>query len=179
MTGSDATIGGAAPRLRRRDVLLAAGAVALARPSTASAQAAREADALTRALRLEHTAVFAYDRVLASGLLGADGRRLAERLRGHEARHAEALAKAASDLGWPLPEPPDRLEQVEVPPVRAALEAVWDRRSAVAALVGVERLQVEAHEAAIARLRDARHIQLAATVLAAEASHLVAWRAVG
>ena len=42
----------------------------------------------------------------------------------------------------------------------------------------IEALGLDVYAAAIGALRDARHIQLAATILAAEASHGVAWRAV-
>ncbi|HEX2084349.1 MAG TPA: ferritin-like domain-containing protein, partial [Solirubrobacteraceae bacterium] len=147
----------------------------LARPAAAAAQAAREADALTQALRHEHVGVFAYDAVLAADVLRADEQRRAERIRGHEAQHAEALAKALGELGWPLPPAPGRAEHVEVPEVRAAVDALRDRRDALALLARVEQLASDVHRAAIARLRDGRHIQLAATILAAEASHLVVW----
>ncbi len=166
--------------MRRRELVLAgAGAALLAVPARAAAQAAREADALTRALVVEHTAVFAYDRVKDAGVLRPREAALARRLRAHEAEHAAALAGALGDLGWPLPAPPDAVEDVELPQVRAGLDALRDRDGAHALLTAVERLSLDAHRAAIARLRDARHIQLAATILAAEASHLVAWRAVG
>ncbi|HEV2785963.1 MAG TPA: ferritin-like domain-containing protein, partial [Solirubrobacteraceae bacterium] len=156
-----------------------AGALTLARPAVAAAQAAHEADVLTRALRLEHTGLFAYDAVLAEGVLrGADDER-ARVLRGHEAEHAKVLAAALEGLSWPLPRPPRRVEDVEVPQVRVALDELRDRDGAVALLVELERLSLAAYRAGIARLRDARHIQLAATILAAEATHLVAWRTVG
>jgi rubrerythrin len=172
----------AAQALRRRALLIAgaaAGATLLARPSPARAQAQREAEALTSALRLEHTTVFAYDRIAASRVLGGDARSQLRRLRAQEARHAAAVAKALGDLGYPLPKPPDVVEEVPVPQVRAALEALDHREGALALLVDLERLSLDAYEAAIGRLRDARHIQLAATILATEATHLVAWRAVG
>ena len=166
--------------LRRRDlVVAAAGAAVLARPAAAVAQAQREADALTRALELEHTTVFAYDRIAdARALPGAAGADL-RRLRAHEAEHAEAVAKALGDLGYPLPKPPDVVEEVAIPQVRSALEALDSRAAALALLTDLERLSLDAYEAAVGRLRDARHIQLAATILATEATHLVLWRAVG
>ena len=160
--------------MRRRELVATAGALALLRPAVAAAQAAREAEALSDLLRIEHTSVFAYDHVLGAELLGGEQERLARTLRDHEARHADALAKALSDMRWPLPDPPDRLERVEVPQVRAALEGDDPR----AALSAVERLSEEVYRLALGRLRSGPHIQLAATILAAEASHLVAWRAV-
>ena len=165
--------------MRRRDVVVAAGALALARPAVAAAQIGREADALTRALRLEHATVFAYDAVDAAGALRGDAALLLRRLRGHEAEHAEALARALTDIAWPLPRPPDTAEEVDVPQIRAALGGLGDRAGALAFLREIERLSVGAHRAALGRLRDGRHLQLVATILAAEATHQVAWRAVG
>lgn len=159
--------------MRRRDLLAGAAALALARPATAGAQAAREAGVLTDLLRVEHTSVFAYDHAMP--VLARAQRRLATRLRAHEAEHAGALARALEEMRWSLPQPPVTLAQVEIPQVRAALEAGRPR----AALVEVERLSEEAYRLGAGRLREGRHIQLAATILAAEASHLVAWRAVG
>ena len=165
--------------MRRRElVLAAAGAAVLARPALAAAQAEREADVLDRTLRFEDASVFAYERVLAAGLLARDEARLAERLRAHEAEHADALARRLFQLAGRRPHPPAQPEQVEFPQVRVALDRLRDRADALALLVEVERLSHDVYEAAIAGLRDARHIQLAATILGAEASHLVAWRAV-
>ena len=165
--------------MNRRGLFVVAGGLGVAlRPAVAVAQAAREADALTSALRLEHVSVFAYDAVVASGLLRGDELRMARRLRGHEASHAEAFAKALGDLGWPLPRPPDRLDQVEVPLVRSGLDSLAGRDDALALLSRLEALSLDVHRAALVRLRDGRFIQLAATVLAAEAQHEVAWRAV-
>ncbi|MDQ3739536.1 MAG: ferritin-like domain-containing protein, partial [Actinomycetota bacterium] len=138
----------------------------------------REAEALTSALRLEHTTVFAYDAIDRAGHLDGPLREALARLRRHEAAHAEAVAKALGELGYPLPDPPDRLDQVAIPEVRAALEGLDGRPAALALLADLEELSVDAYRAAIGRLRDARHIQLAATILAAEATHLVLWRAV-
>jgi hypothetical protein len=165
--------------VRRREVVVAAaGAAVLARPAVARAQAAIEADVLTRALRLELTTMFAYDTIGIAGVLdGAAARRL-RRLRGHEAEHAAALARALADLGSPQPPPPRDVTQVEVPEIRAGLDGLSGRDDALALLVSIERLSVAAQRAALARLRDVRHIQLAATILAAEAAHLVAWRTV-
>jgi hypothetical protein len=159
---------------RRRLIAGALGGWALARPALAAAQAARESGALTNLLRLEHTSVFAYDHVLASGALDRAQERLLRTLRAHEAEHAEALAKALTARGWPLPKPPDALEQVEIPQVRATLDA-GDPQAAVAE---VEALSDQVYRLAIGRLREAPHIQLVATILATEATHLVAWRAV-
>ena len=161
---------------RRGFVASAAAAVPVAalRPVTAAAQASRDAEALEALLRVEHTSVVAYDHVLATGGLGGERERLARTLRDHEARHAAALAKALTDLRWPLPRPPGRLERVEIPQVRAALEDEPPHE----ALMAVERLSDEVYRLGMGRLRRGPYIQLAATILAAEASHLVAWRAV-
>ena len=161
-------------KVTRRGFVATAATFAVVRPATAAAQAAQEADALGSLLRVEHTGVFAYDHVIASGGLRRGGERLAGTLRDHEARHVAALEKSLRDLGWPLPEPPDGLEAVEIPQVRAAL----DRDPSRAALVTVEQLSDQVYRLALGRLRNGPHIQLAATILAAEASHLVAWRAV-
>ena len=165
-------------RLTRRALLATAAAPAactFVRPASAAAQdPADEAEALSSLLRVEHTSVFAYEHVLASGGLRPDGERLARSLRDHEARHARALVKALSDMGWPLPHPPDRLDRVEIPQVRAALENDAPHE----ALATVARVSDEVYRLALGRLRTGPHIQLAATILAAEASHLVAWRAV-
>ena len=160
--------------MRRRELFVAAGAVALVRPAVAVAQVAREAEALSDLLRVEHTSVFAYDHVLGADVLSGGQERLARALRAHEARHAAALAKLLSNMGWQLPTPPDRLERVEIPEVRAALEGDDPRE----ALTVVERLSEAVYRLGLGRLRSGPNIQLAATILAAEASHLVAWRTV-
>jgi ferritin-like protein len=157
-------------------LLAAAGAASLVRPGAAAAQGSREADVLTRALRLEHVTVFAYDAIASAAVLtGARADRL-RRLRGHEAAHAAALGKALAALGAPRPTAPRALGDVDVPQVHAALAALHDGDDALALLVELERLAVEAYRAALDGLRDAAHLQLVATILAAEASHLVAWR---
>ena len=69
-------------------------------------------------------------------------------------------------------------DAVAFPQVRAALDALRDETDAVALLVEVERRAHDVQRAAIAALREAANIQLVATMLAAEASHLVAWRTV-
>ena len=162
--------------MRRRELLVTGAAVCVAaRPGVAAAQAAREAEALSRLLRVEHTSVFAYDHVLGMERLSGARERLARALRAHEARHAEALAKALSDMRWPLPDPPAGLDAVEIPQVRAALEG----DDPGAAIATVEEVSEEVYRLALGRLRSGPNIQLAATILAAEASHLVAWRAVG
>jgi hypothetical protein len=160
--------------VRRRGFLLAAGAAPLLRPAAAAAQAGREAGVLTDLLRVEHTSVFAYDHVLAKKGTDPSLARLARTLRGHEAEHAEALASALSAMHWPLPGPPEDIEQVEIPQIRVALEG----DDPLAALLEVERLSEQVLRLALGRLREGRHIQLAATILATEATHLVALRAV-
>ena len=62
---------------------------------------------------------------------------------------------------------------MEIPQLRAASTALGGRDSALALLVEIERRgRSRAHRAAIDALRDARHIQLVATILATEATHL-------
>ena len=120
--------------------------------------------------------MFAYDAALE--VLGGGDAVLARRLRAHEVAHAAVLAKTLADRGWARPAPPASVDEVEVPEVRAAIEALSDADSAISLLLGLERVSQRVHRAAIARLRDPRHIQLAATILAAEAQHEVAWRTV-
>jgi rubrerythrin len=164
---------------RRELVAAAAGGALLARPARAAAQVAREADTLTGALELEHATVLAYDRVAAAGVLRGPQRRVAARLRDHEARHADALGRALRELGRRPPAPPRAPAEVEIPAVRAALDALRDRDDALRLLADLERVSLDAYRTAMGRLRDARHLQLAATILAAEAAHLVSWRTVG
>lgn len=163
--------------MNRRAFAVAAGVV-LARPAAAVAQVGREAEILTGALRIEHVTVFAYDAVLRSGLLAGEALALARRLRGHESEHAAAFARALGDIGFALPDPPERVADVEVPAVRSGLSALDDRAAALTLLADLERLSLDAHRAALTRLRDGRFLQLTATVLAAEAQHAVAWRTV-
>jgi hypothetical protein len=77
-------------------------------------------------------------------------------------------------MHWPLPSAPTAVEQVEIPAVRALLEG----DEPASALVEIARVSEEAYRLAIGRLREAGHIQLAAMILATEATHLVAWRTV-
>ena len=165
--------------MRRRELILAAAAgtaATLAGPGRAAAQLVQEAGALDRAARLEHVMVFAYDAISAAGVLSPRERRLARRVRAHEAEHAAAVVEALGDLGWPLPTPPERLEQVEVPAIRAALGGMRTREDAHAAALLVEATAAEAYARVQRVLRDGRHLQLAGAIMAGEGQHLVAWR---
>lgn len=166
--------------LRRRDLVVAAAATAFAARSVpAAAQALPAAEVLTSALRFEQAGLAAYDAVLAARAFGGGELRRLQRLRDQEAEHVAALGRAARDLGVALPAPPAGPEQVEVPQLRAGIDALDGRPSALALLVGLERLSLDVHRAALGTLREAGHIRLVATILATEATHLAAWRAVG
>ena len=170
--------------MRRREAIAAvvAGAAAaplVARPAVARAQDGREIEVLSLALRLEHTTVFACDAVADAGVLSGAALRRLRRVRAHEAEHAAALARMIGSLQATPPDPPRGTDELEIPQVRVALEALRDRAGALELLADLERMSIEAHRAGIGRLREGRHIQLLATILGAEAAHLVAWGAVG
>ena len=78
-----------------------------------------------------------------------------------------------TDRGWKPPDPPREPDDISFPQIRAAIDD-----GGPASIAAIEALGLDVYAAAIGALRDARHIQLAATILAAEASHGVAWRAV-
>ncbi|HEX8083511.1 MAG TPA: ferritin-like domain-containing protein [Solirubrobacteraceae bacterium] len=167
-----------APLPRRAFLASGAAAALLARPSPAAAQAGGDQDVLTRALRFEQTTLFAYDEVGRSRLLGRGAGARFAHLRAHESSHVAALAKTLAGRGWTAPPPPARVDDVEVPQIRAAIDGLRDRSAALSLLREVEELSIEVHRAALAALREPQHIQLVARLLAAESTHLVAWRAV-
>ena len=166
--------------MRRRDVLVAAaGAGVLARPALARAQDSPDADVLARSLHVEHTSMFVYDAVAAANVLDGEASERLRRLRDHEKVHASALVRAVSKLGGPLPAFPRGAAEVQLPQIRAGLDALDEARDATDLLIELERVSLDAHRAGIARLRETQHLQLLATILATDATHLAAWRAVG
>jgi hypothetical protein len=91
-----------------RRAALAAGALALAHPALAAAQAGDDEDLrdfLVEAIGLEQVTVLAY--ATAADDAGADLKSTLEGFRDQEQAHANALRSAIDELGFDPPEPPD------------------------------------------------------------------------
>lgn len=139
--------------MRRRDVVVGAAALALARPAVALAGRSDEA-VLVRLVAREEAALGAYE---AAGLDAAD-----------EADHAAALRTHLDALGRrPAP------KGLDAPAQRVADAPAGERLDAAIAL---EASLVEAYSAALLDLEAAGVLQTAATILASHAQHLALLR---
>jgi Ferritin-like domain len=138
----------------RREVIAAAGLVALAAPATARAQRSDIA-VLIRLVAREEAAAKAY---------GAGRGVAVESLYSDELAHSEALRTHLDALGRrPAPRGLDA-------PARRLVEAEGDDR--LEAAIALETSLVDEYSAALADIADPSILQTAATILASHAQHL-------
>lgn len=133
-----------------------------------------DATRLQKAITLERTTVLAYDQIIGDALLADLEQRLAQMLRRHERQHAATLTKALTDLGGTPP-----VEPVGVEAVDKLVKGVADLRTQpqiLGFLIELETAAVAAYYDAQAKFGEARLLQSAASIMAAEGQHLVVLR---
>jgi hypothetical protein len=164
----------------RRDLLrrgvtmggMALAAAAVPLPSTrrdAFAKPEGDAAILERAIRLEQSAVLAYESALKSGRLDERTERTVQLFHRHEQEHARALIAALEEMDGTPPEPPAP-EQV------AGLADLRTQREIVSFALGLEAMAVAAYFDALSRLEDSKLVQAAASIMASDGQHLVVLR---
>jgi hypothetical protein len=151
----------------RRQALAVAGA-ALVVPSVALADAEqdRAKASLTAVLRLEQTALVAYEAIANSGLLK-------EVLRGfleQERQHAAQLQSAIEGMGAKPPIPPRR---TDIQDLDAALRS---RTAAARFAIDLEMRTIAAYQAAVRQLTDSNVMRVSAGAMGTDAQQLVILR---
>lgn len=124
---------------------------------------------LEAAVRLEQTAVVAYDTASEAGLLARRATGLARLLRDQEQAHADALSGALKELGGTAPPLP-------APSEIDGLARVTTQRGFVRFAMRLERQAVAAYYDAQCTLGDAELLSLAARIMANEGQHLALLR---
>lgn len=135
----------------------------------AFAQADGDQAVLAAAIRLENTAVAAYDAALRSRRLDSQTTRLVQTLRAHEQEHAQALTVALRERGGA---PPAGVERGLLP----AAGRLRDQRAILAFAVELETMAVAAYYDAVGKLGDAKLLQAATSIMASEGQHLAVLR---
>jgi hypothetical protein len=154
--------------MRRRELILAAAGL-LAAPATARAGAApTEGDVLLDLMRREQEAKLAYGTAIKT--LGANAPLELVTIRGHESDHADALTTELAAVGLPRPLRPP------LTGTAAELAQAPDRGGVLAAAVKLERELVDAYQAALHGLPDAKVAMTAATILASHSQHALILR---
>lgn len=124
---------------------------------------------LEAALRLEQSAVVAYDAAAQSGVLDRQADSLADVFREQEQAHADALQTALVALGARAPAPPKAGEI-------AGLSRVRTQAGFVRFLIALELRAVAAYYDAQHKLADPELLSLAARIMANEGQHLALLR---
>jgi hypothetical protein len=157
-------------RLTRRRALGGA-AVALAAPSLARAadDEQRAQMALAAALRVEQTAVVAYEAIANSGRLSGRVTTLMRALLDDDGQHAEQLVSALEAMGVKPP----------IPPRRATIPGLARVRSDLAAAdfaIDLELRAVGAYSEAVTNLSDPNLLRTIAGAMGTDGQHLVVLR---
>ena len=154
----------------RRELIAAtvAGGAALALPPLALAadeeEQARAAHAAV--LKLEQTALVAYEAIANAGILKTTLRLFLE----HERQHADQLEAALENLGAKPPIPPSR---ADIPGLRAAQRS---RQAAARFAVDLELRTIAAYQGAIREQLDSNVIRTSAGAMGTDAQQLVVLR---
>lgn len=148
---------------------LAAGAAAPLLPLSALAAADSDQAVLRAAVRLEQSAVVAYEAALRSGTLGRRAGELARLFAEHERAHADALKSALRGLGAAAPPPPE-------PGEVAGLSRLATQRAYIRFLIALELEAVTAYYDAQDKLNDPELLSLAARIMANQGQHLAMLR---
>jgi hypothetical protein len=156
--------------LTRRQALAGAAAagVVAALPSAAHADDAQDRSkaALIAVLRLEQTALVAYEAIANGGVLTTLLRGFLEQ----ETQHADQLEKAIQSMGAKPPIPPRR---TDIPGLDAGLHS---RGGAARFAVDLELRTVAAYQGAIRDLRDPNVMRTASGAMGTDAQQLVVLR---
>ena len=141
----------------------------LLRIRNAFAQGGGDAKVLASAIRLEQTAVVAYDTVAKSGLIQGKVRRIAELFRDQEQEHADGLRTALQALGGEAPAPPERQKVRGLSGLRSAADVA-------SFAIELETMAIAAYYEAHAKLKDPKLLATAARIMANEGQHLAVLR---
>jgi hypothetical protein len=125
--------------------------------------------ALVAALKVEQTAVVAYEAIANSGTLSVRATALVRLLLDHDRQHAEQLVTALDAQGVKPPIPPRR---ARIP----GLAAVRDDRGAADFAIDLELRAVGAYNAAVVNLADPNLLRIVAGAMGTDGQHLVVLR---
>jgi hypothetical protein len=139
--------------MRRRELLLAGAALALARPAVAGAA---EGEVLDRLFVREQAAAFAYETA------GMPVRRAAD--------HAAALRTQIDALGRKRPLPPESVRELDPAARRVAEEG------AAPDVLALERTLLDAYEEALLEIAEPSILRTAATIAASHAQQVALLR---
>jgi hypothetical protein len=142
--------------------------MALAAPSADEKKKLAQA-ALVAALKVEQTAVVAYEAIANSGKLSARVTALVRLLLDHDGQHADQLVAALDQEGV----------KPSIPPRRATipgLGAVRDDTSAADFAIDLELRAIGAYDAAVRNLADANLLRTVAGAMGTDGQHLVVLR---
>jgi rubrerythrin len=162
-------------RATRRQALAGAAVALVAAPATPAALAANDEEkklaeaALAGALRLEQTAVVAYEAIANSGRLSARATALLRTLLDHDRQHAAQLVAALDGMGVKPPIPPRRANI-------AGLAAVHDDLGAAAFALALEERAIGSYSVAVRHLSDANVLRTVAGAMGTDGQHLVVLR---
>ena len=125
--------------------------------------------ALVAALRIEQTAVVAYEAIANSGKLSVHATTLLRTLQDHDNQHAQQLVAALDSQGVTAP----------IPPRRAAirdLTSVRDEATAVAFAIDLESRAVGAYNQVVRYVGDPNLLRTVAGAMGTDGQHLVVLR---
>jgi rubrerythrin len=154
-------------RTTRRQALLA-GSAALVLPASARADAEedRAEASLAAVLKLEQTALVAYEAIANNGVLK-------EVLRGfleQESQHAAQLQDALDGMGAKAPIPPRRAD------IPGLAQAVRSRGAAARFAIALEERTIAAYQRALTALTDSNVMRTSAGAMGTDAQQLVVLR---
>jgi hypothetical protein len=169
-------------RVTRRELIartiVASTAAALATPVTAAAatpSAETDAGVLTDVVRIELLLAFAYERVLASGLLTTGAQPIARQLLGHEHAHLATLTAELEGLRGMVPPGPASVaaadEELATRDVPGSLAGLHTQRDCLKLLIDIEGVAEGGYYAAMRKLRDPALLRTCAAIMACEAQH--------
>ena len=150
---------------------LAAGAASPALAATDDDKKKHAEAALAAALRLEQTAVVAYEAIANSGRLSGRLTTLVRAFLDHDRQHAEQLVTALDAMGVKPP----------IPPRRATIPGLARVRTDVAAAdfaIELELRTVGAYTEAVRNLSDPNLLRVVAGAMGTDGQHLVVLRGV-
>jgi rubrerythrin len=140
----------------------------------AFAQVSGDAPAIAAAVDLEQRMVFAYGAALGAAGLDRATRSLLTLLLGHERQHAGEMLVDLQQISGTPPASPQRANDLRG--AALGLAGASSRHEVLTFAAELEAMAIASYRDAMAHLSDARTIQSAATVMAAEGQHLVLLR---
>ena len=149
-------------------------ASALVPASADAASTPSDADVLGKTLRIETLIVYCYERVLGTGVLGAQARGLVGQLLGHERQHVAAVKRELRRRGitvqpaWTTRSADDELGRHRV---TARLTDLGTQHKCLRLLVDLESVAEGAWFEALAKLADPALSALGASIIGCEAQH--------